>query len=404
MPVLPPESEPIAPPAGFRVGVASAGVKDPALRGERDDLVLLAADVPVVTAGVFTQNEVRAACVAQSEAILQRNPAAVRALVANSGNANCLSGPEEAAWTRAMRAAAAHALGCDEDAVLAASTGVIGEPFPIARVAAAIPEAAADMGKTPAHWRRAAEAIRTTDTHAKWACEEGEGFRLVGIAKGSGMIHPRMGTMLAFLATDLALPQALLARLLRRAVDESFHAISVDGDTSTNDCVIAFAHAANAPPSRKTLHAFAAALRRVCARLARRIVFDGEGASRCMEIRITGARTRRQARRVAEAIATSPLVKTALAGADPNWGRILAAAGKARAGIERARLSLWMEDVPVVEGGVRAPDYREAQGAAIFARRFFTVRLDLGLGRARAHMLTTDLTCDYVRINAEYRT
>ncbi len=404
MPVLPPKPEPIAPPSGFRVGAASAGVKDPAERGRRDDIMLLVADVPVVAAGVFTQNEVRAACVAQSEAILKHDPAGVRALVANSGNANCLSGKEEEDWTRRMREAAAQALGLGPEQVLAASTGVIGEPFPIARVAAAIPEAAASLGHSPAHWQQAAEAIRTTDTHAKWACEERENFRIMGIAKGSGMIHPRMATMLAFVATDLALPQAMLARLLRRAVAESFHTISVDGDTSTNDCVIAFAHAAKAPPSRKTLQAFARALQAVCMRLARQIVLDGEGASRCMEIAITGARTKRQARKVAEAIATSPLVKTALAGADPNWGRILAAAGKAQAGIARARLSLWMEDVRVVEGGVRAAGYREEQGAEIFARPFFRVRLDLGLGRATARMLTTDLSYDYVRINAEYRT
>jgi len=399
MAVLPPSMSPPSAPRGFRVGTARAGIKPGA---KRKDLALIVADVPCAAAGVFTTNEVRAACIEMAKARIQQGTA--QAIVVNSGNANCLSGAQERAWSEQMADAAAAAVGTLPQLVLPASTGVIGEPFPIDRVVPAIDLAARSLDRSPQAWMAAADAIRTTDTFAKWGSVEGDGWSIVGIAKGSGMIHPRMATMLAFFATDLAVPAPTLQAALHEAVRRSFHRISVDGDTSTNDCAIALAHPQGVEATPERVERFAEALALLAQQLAQLIVRDGEGATKFVTVAVTGARSEEQAEAVLRAIATSPLVKTALAGSDANWGRILAAAGSAGAGIQRERLTLWADGVKIVERGARAPSYREEDGMRIFAQAEFTITLDLGLGSASATGWMCDLSYEYVRINAEYRT
>jgi len=285
--------------------------------------------------------------------------------------------------------------------MLSASTGVIGTPFPIERIEAGINEAAT----CDANWRLAAEAIRTTDTFAKWAsCKIGE-YTITGIAKGSGMIHPNMATMLGFIATDAPLTQAQLQPILKRAVDQSFNSISVDGDTSTNDTVyllssgIGLGHA----PMTDT-QAFEDALHALCIELAQMIVRDGEGVSKFVTIHIEGATSEAEARHVGRTIAVSPLVKTAFAGSDANWGRIIAAAGNAGIDFDPDRISLRCNDVVMMENGNLHPNYRDADGMAVFARDEFSITLDLGMGDAHATVWTGDLTHEYITINAEYRT
>ncbi len=401
MPVNPPELSPPLPVAGFRIGTASCGVKSADLRGKRMDLTMIATDVDCRAAGTFTQNRLRAACVDLGEAAIREHGEHIRGIVANSGNANAGTGIREEAWAQMMIDAAAEALGVDSKQVLSASTGVIGTPFPIERIEAGIREAAS----CNADWRLAAEAIRTTDTFAKWAsCKVGE-YTITGIAKGSGMIHPNMATMLGFIATDAPLTQAQLQPILKRAVDQSFNSISVDGDTSTNDTVyllssgIGLGHA----PLADT-QAFATALETLCIELAQMIVRDGEGVSKFVTIHIRGARTEAEARHVGRTIAVSPLVKTAFAGSDANWGRIIAAAGNAGVEFDPDCITLRCNDVIMMENGNLHPDYRDADGMAVFARDEFSITLDLGMGDAHATVWTGDLTHEYITINAEYRT
>jgi len=401
MPVHPPELAPPLPVPGFRIGTASCGVKSADLRGKRMDLTIIAADVDCHAAGTFTQNRLRAACVDLGEIAIRRNGSNIRGIVANSGNANAGTGIREEAWARMMIDAAAAALNVNNAQMLSASTGVIGTPFPIDRIEKGVREAAA----CDADWRAAAEAIRTTDTFAKWASRRAGKYTLTGIAKGSGMIHPNMATMLGFIATDAPLTQTQLQPMLKRAVDQSFNSISVDGDTSTNDTVyllssgIGLGHA----PLSDT-RAFAEALNKLCIELAQMIVRDGEGVSKFVTIHIKGARTEAEARHVGRTIAVSPLVKTAFAGSDANWGRIIAAAGNAGVDFDPDRISLRCNDVIMMENGNLHPDYRDADGMAVFALDEFAITLDLGMGDAHATVWTGDLTHEYITINAEYRT
>jgi len=410
MAVNPPELAPPLPVPGFRVGVASCGVKSPELKGKRHDLTLIVADSPCHAAGVFTRNRFRAACVDFGEATLAAHGESIRCIIANAGNANAGLGRQERIWARELIEAGATAAGCAPETVLSASTGVIGEPFPIERIRAGLGEAAASLA--PDGWQAAANAIRTTDTFAKWASRRAGEWTITGIAKGSGMIHPNMATMLAFIATDAPIARQDLQPMLKRAADRSFNSISVDGDTSTNDTVFLLASGLGRglPPLNADARAtFEQALTELCAELAQLIVRDGEGVSKFVTIEVRGAASEAEARKAGRAVAVSPLVKTAFAGSDANWGRILMAIGNADVALARDRLRLaaraaGMNEVVMVENGDRAAGYRDADGMAVFAREEFTLAIDLGAGDGAATVWTGDLTHDYITINAEYRT
>jgi len=399
----PPALDPPLAVPGFRVGTASCGVKSPDLKGKRQDLSLIVADVPSTAAGCFTQNQFRAACVTAGEATIASHSEAIRVIVANSGNANAGVGKMEQIWSQQLIDAAAAAIDVQNSAVLSASTGVIGTPFPIERIAASMDDAAASLSTDG--WADAADAIRTTDTFAKWASATVDDYTITGIAKGSGMIHPNMATMLSFIATDAPLTHAALQPMLTRAVTRSFNSISVDGDTSTNDTVYLLASGIGLGHTKLVDSAlFEQALTELCIDLAQMIVRDGEGVSKFVTIVVTGAANEAEARQVGRAIAVSPLVKTAFAGSDANWGRIIGAAGNAGVRFDPARISLMADGVVILQQGNLHPAYRDADGMAVFAQDAFTITLDLAMGNGDATVWTGDLTHDYITINADYRT
>ena len=396
----------LLPVPGVRLAVAEAAIKAP---GRKDLLVVELAEGSQV-AGVFTRNAFAAAPVQLCRERLKKT-SAIRALLVNSGNANAATGQDGLASARATTAAVAGALGVRAEAVLPFSTGVIGQPLPVNRMNAAIGHASRRLEADA--WLEAARAIMTTDTVPKGASRrvrtaQGE-VTVTGIAKGVGMICPDMATMLAFVATDARLPAGAVRRCLRDAVAVSFNSVTVDGDTSTNDaCVLVATGQAQAralAAGSRDCKAVAAAVTEVCVELAQAIVRDGEGATRFVTLDVGGARSVAEARRVAYAIAHSPLVKTALFAGDANWGRLAMAIGKSGvAGLDARRVSIALDDVPVLARGEPHPAYREGQGAAVLARPEYTIAIDLGRGRARARIWTCDLSHDYVKINAEYRT
>lgn len=401
MAVNPPQQAIPLPVPGFRIGTASCGVKSPALKGKRTDLTIIAADVDCHAAATFTQNRLRAACVDLGEQAVNEHGAEIRAIVANSGNANAGTGIREEEWAQMMIAATAESLAVETHQILSASTGVIGTPFPIERIQDGITEAAACNGE----WDDAAQAIRTTDTFAKWTSRRIGDFTITGIAKGSGMIHPNMATMLGFIATDAPLSREQLQPMLQRVVNKSFNAISVDGDTSTNDTVYLLASGLGLGHAcLQDTSAFEAALTDLCIELAQMIVRDGEGVSKFVTLNIEGAASEDEARKTGRTIAISPLVKTAFAGSDANWGRIVAAAGNAGIAFDPNRISLKCDDVVMMENGNLHPDYRDEAGMAVFAKPEFTITLNLGMGDASVTVWTGDLTHEYITINAEYRT
>jgi len=374
--------------------------------------VLVISDRDCSAAGIFTRNQVAAAPVLLDRETLVANADAIRGVIINAGNANACTGEPGLANAREMQRLAAVAVGGSAGQFLVMSTGVIGIPLPMDRVGAGIAAAAPFL--SPANSRAAAEAIMTTDTHSKFIALEvdlpGGRVTLGGMAKGAGMIHPDMATMLSVLTTDAAIPAATLDKLLREASDRSFNAISIDGDTSTNDTALLLANGASGVTidDEAGLAAFGAALGELCHALAMMIVHDGEGVSRVVTIRITGAATAADARKVADTIATSPLVKTAFAGGDPNWGRIMMATGRSGVELRQDHLALWIAapdgaPLAIVRNGTPT-DYRESDAAAVFALPEFTVHVDLGSGMEEAVIWTTDLTHDYVTINADYRT
>ncbi|MDQ6981593.1 MAG: bifunctional glutamate N-acetyltransferase/amino-acid acetyltransferase ArgJ [Mariprofundus sp.] len=401
MPVNQPTLAPALNVPGFTIGTASCGVKSADLKGKRTDLTIIAAEVDCHAAGTFTQNRLRAACVDLGEQAVNEHGTQIRGIVANSGNANAGTGIREEEWAQMMIASAAKVLSVSDTQILSASTGVIGTPFPIERVVEGIEEAAA----CDADWHTAANAIRTTDTFAKWASRRVGNFTITGISKGSGMIHPNMATMLGFIATDAPLTRQQLQPMLNRAVGKSFNSISVDGDTSTNDTVyllssgIGLGH----EPLQDTSE-FESALTDVCIELAQLIVRDGEGVTKFVTLNIEGATTEDEARHVGRTIAISPLVKTAFAGSDANWGRIIAAAGNAGIAFDADKISLKCDDVVMMENGNLHPDYCDEAGMAVFAKSEFAITLNLGMGNASATIWTGDLTHEYITINAEYRT
>jgi glutamate N-acetyltransferase/amino-acid N-acetyltransferase len=403
MAVNPPELKPPLPVPGFRVGTASCGVRSPELKGKRQDLTLIVSDVAARAAGVFTRNRCRAACVDLGERTLSTNPTGIRGIIANSGNANAGTGDMERIWAEDLIREAAVAAGLVPDSVLSASTGVIGTPFPIERIREGVREAAANLSETG--WVQAANAIRTTDTFAKYASRKVGRYTITGICKGSGMIHPDMATMLAFLVTDAPLDAKDLQAMLEKSVERSFNCISVDGDTSTNDTVYLLSSGLGlgcAPLSDVGM--FTEALSGLCVELAQMIVRDGEGVSKFVTIEIGGAASEEEARNVGRTIATSLLVKTAFAGSDANWGRILSAIGNSDATVHPDCIDLKADEVVILASGNLHPAYRDEDGMAVFARDEFTLYINLGVGKASATVWTGDLTHEYIRINAEYRT
>ncbi|MCG8591823.1 MAG: bifunctional glutamate N-acetyltransferase/amino-acid acetyltransferase ArgJ [Proteobacteria bacterium] len=389
---------------GFRAAGVHCGIKD-----DGPDLALLVSDVPASVAGVFTRSTVVGAPVEWSRRCVRSGRG--RGVVVNSGCANVAMGRRGQRDAREMAERAASALGVRASELCVASTGVIGEPLPMPRVRRGISAAAAAL--RPEGWRAAAEAIRTTDTYPKWASRRVRvGGRLVtvaGIAKGSGMIEPNMATMLAFLATDAAVRPAALRRVLGSAVAESFNRVSVDGEGSTSDSVLLYANglAGNAPlagPQTSGAARFAEAVTEVSQDLARDLARDGEGATKLVTVEVTGARSAAEAERAARRIANSMLVKTALFGGDPNWGRILQTVGAGRIALQLPRTRVRLCGVEVFRRGASAGPAARRRAAARMRSDELEVAVHLGAGRGRARMWTCDLSYDYVRINAEYTT
>lgn len=386
-------------PNGFLASGVRAGI-----RKKRPDLGLIVAENGANAAAVFTKNRFQAAPVVLSKAALKKSGGRVKALVVNAGCANAVTGKEGLDAAKRVRTRAAELLNCSEEEVFLASTGVIGVVLPDKKVRDALPAAVHRLsaGGTDA----LSHAILTTDVGPKVAQATftigGRRGRIVGVAKGAGMIHPNMATMLAFLMTDANVQSPSLQRALKEAVGQSFNAISVDGDTSTNDCVAVMASGKLGNPSDADDADFRRALDAVCRELAWLIVRDGEGATRVMELKVTGARSDRDAKLAAHAIATSPLVKTALHGGDPNWGRILAAVGRSGARFSIRRVSLTAGSLALVREG-QPVAYREKDAARVFARERVPLHVDLGAGTARAVVLSSDLGHDYVTLNADYR-
>lgn len=385
-------------PAGFHFSAGHCGLKRAA-----PDLALIWSDTRFAAAAVFTTNRLQAAPVRLSRAHLRLSGGWLRALVVNSGNANCATGErgERAALETAQFAA--RLLSCPPEEIFVASTGVIGVPLDQERILAALPRWL-NRNDGPA---AAAQAILTTDTRPKTSTrvftDNGREFRIAGMAKGSGMIHPRMATMLAFIFTDADWTPAELRLQLRPAVGASFHRLAVDGDTSTNDACLLAASGAAGRLSAEGRRRFRMELDAVARELAIAIARDGEGAKRLVKVVVEGGRTPAEADRAARAIALSPLVKTALAGADPNWGRILAAAGYSGARFQPARAEVWFNELRVYGDG-RGLNFDEAAAKRELDQDEVIVRLDLHAGRARAWMWTCDLTEGYIKINASYRT
>jgi glutamate N-acetyltransferase/amino-acid N-acetyltransferase len=396
------------PVAGVRIGVAEAGVR----KAHRKDLTVFLLDEGATVGGVFTQNRFCAAPVQVCREFLGLHQGqGIRAMVVNTGNANAGTGQDGLQRARSTCDALAAQLGVASTQVLPFSTGVIMEPLPVDRITAGLPAALADA--RPDHWGRAAEGIMTTDTVAKAFSTQvqlgGATVSVTGISKGAGMIRPNMATMLGFLATDACVAPALVQQLARELADQSFNRITIDGDTSTNDCfmVVATHQAGNAPITSLESPeggALKAAMLHIAQQLAQAIVRDGEGATKFITVRVEGGKTGEECRKVAYAIAHSPLVKTAFFASDPNLGRILAAVGYA--GIEdldQTGIDLYLDDVHVAVQGGRNPAYREEDGQRVMQQSEITVRVLLGRGDAADTVWTCDLSHDYVTINADYR-
>jgi glutamate N-acetyltransferase/amino-acid N-acetyltransferase len=403
----PPDPAKLLAVAGLELGSAEAGIR----RRGRHDLMLVRLAAGSRVAGVFTQNSFAAAPV---QVCRQRLAAggAIRALVTNAGNANCGTGEAGVRAAERTCAAVARATGCAAEEVLPFSTGVILEPLPVERIEAALPQCVAALGA--ANWAAAAAAMMTTDTVPKAASRaaeiDGRRIAVTGMAKGVGMLQPNMATMLAYIATDCAVSQGALDRLVREAAEASFHRVTVDGDTSTNDSFVLMAtgRAGNREIAGADSAGYAALKRavvEVAQELARAIARDGEGATKLITIRVAGAASEPEALRVARSIANSPLVKTAFFASDPNLGRLLMAIGNAGLqGLDVARVELWLGDVKVIQRGERAAGYREEDGARVMRAAEIDVRVELGRGTAATTVWTCDFSYDYVKINAEYRT
>jgi glutamate N-acetyltransferase/amino-acid N-acetyltransferase len=387
---------------GIRFAGAAGGIKK---KGGRD-VGIIAADKPVSAAAVFTQNRVKAAPVVLSQKALRASGGKLQAIVVNSGNANACTGRQGMADARRMAERTAAIVGGDAGRVLVCSTGVIGQPLPMARVDAGIDAAGAALSERG--FGDFADAILTTDRGPKVAArivKIGKGnVTLVGCTKGAGMIAPNMATTLTFLATDAALPPGALQRAVARAVEPTFNAIAVDGDTSTNDTLAILASGRSSKAAAgKDLARFTDALTDLLDDLAHQLMADGEGVHHVVTVRVRGAASDRAARAIALRVATSPLVKTAIAGGDPNWGRFLCAVGNAGVPIRPERIDLWLGDHQLVAAGQAAPGLDDAKAAAIMKQAAYALTVDLHGGAAEARYLACDLSHEYVSINADYR-
>ena len=403
-PLAPTKPQAPKPVAGFRLAVAETGMK----YKNRPDLMLLMADRPMTVAGVLTQSKTCSAAVDWCRDNLPRGTA--QAVLVNAGNANAFTGMAGAVAVKHCAEAVAKACDCSAQEVLLASTGVIGEPMDGTILTAHLPEMMKNLSEM--NWLRAAEAIGTTDTFAKTASTSvsigGHSVTITGIAKGSGMIAPDMATMLAFIATDAVIHAETLRHMTRKAADMSFNAITVDSDTSTSDTVLVLASGAAGhdqinDPADADAVAFSDALCDVMTSLAQLVVRDGEGASKFIAITVSGAEDNASARRIGLAIATSPLVKTAIAGEDANWGRVVMAVGKSGERADRDRLSIAIGGETIAAGGMRVADYDEAPITEHMRGDEITINVDVGIGAGEATVWTCDLTHDYITINADYR-
>jgi glutamate N-acetyltransferase / amino-acid N-acetyltransferase len=428
-------------PRGFRFAAVKAGIK----ASGKPDFAVAVADGGATAAAMFTANRVQAAPITVGRRHLERSRGRVRVVAVNAGNANCATGDIGLTACEQVCRAAAKAFGCEGHEVFPSSTGIIGVPLPWEKLAAALPAGQEDLAADAEAFSRFARAMLTTDTRVKIAHArlqmDGREIRLLGACKGAGMIHPRMepsgalhsatpkgsasgapalhpvtpkagasgapdlhATMLVYLFTDARVEPAVLDGYLRGAVEESFNRISIDGDTSTNDTVLLLASGASGAEIFADDAAFRDALTRVCTSLAKQIVADGEGVTHVVELQIEGAPSDADALKIAKSIAHSPLVKTAWAGADPNWGRLMAAAGYAGAAIDPARIAIWFGDLPICRDGGRAAEYDEQAAHAYLTQPEYSIRMVLGMGEGRCRFWTCDLTKEYVAINADYST
>ena len=394
-------------PHGFRFAATACGLKKTGAL----DLAIFSSDVPASAAAVFTQNLVVAAPVTLSKKHLQLSGGRMRAVVVNAGNANCATGAQGDAASLRTVEETARRLHVHPQEVFVCSTGVIGVQLPVEKILRALPSLTRNQRPSARSFAELSLAICTTDTRPKTAAASfkmaGKRIHLVGCAKGAGMIHPNMATMLALVATDAAIAPALLQKTLNEVTRRTFNAISVDGDTSTNDTLLVLANGEAGAPAinkgSKAHRAFTAALEEVCQSLALQIVADGEGAQRVIEVEVRHAKSEAAARRIAETIATSPLVKTAFAGGDPNWGRIFAAAGRSGVKFDPALVDIKMAGIPVLRKGQPLDFNERAAGNKLLAEHVPLI-VDLHAGDARARYWTCDFTAEYVRINASYRT
>jgi glutamate N-acetyltransferase / amino-acid N-acetyltransferase len=396
-------------PRGFLWGAVRAGIKP----SGRADLSAIIAPETATAAALFTTNKIQAAPLLIDRRHLAANAGRIHTVLINAGNANCATGDFGITAAEQCCDAAAEAFGCAPQAVFPSSTGIIGVPLPVEKIRAALPALSGALGTTAEHLASVAAAIMTTDTRPKMAQTlveiDGQQVRIAGIAKGAGMIHPQLAaphaTMLVYLCTDAAAEPALLDELLTGAAETSFNRISIDGDTSTNDTVLLLASGASgATLAGRNSGPFAAALGEVCTSLAKQIVGDAEGSTHLVELNIRGGASDTDALRIAEAIARSPLVKTAWAGSDPNWGRLIAAIGYSGAEVDPARIAIRLGDLLICERGGRAAAFDEAAAHRYLSQPEFAVHIDLGLGNGACRFWTCDLTREYVAINADYST
>ncbi len=394
-------------PRGFRFGAAKAGLK----KSGRADFALIVADAPASASAVFTANRVTAAPLIVDKEHLRATGGKVRVAAINAGNANCAAGQAGLEAARATCTAIGEIFGCPPQQVFPSSTGVIGVPLPAEKLIAALPLLASRLDSDFDHFQQATQAILTTDTVEKTAFIRleigGKEVRIAAFCKGAGMIHPQLvphATMLVYILTDAAIEPAVLDSYLQPAVEVSFNRISVDGDTSTNDTVLLLASGASGVTVGRGETSFAAALTQLCTSLARQVVSDGEGITHVVELKIEGAATDAEALKIAKAIAHSPLVKTAWLGCDPNWGRLAAAIGYSGAQIDPDRIDIHFGDLAICYNGGRAPDFDEAAAHAYISQREFSIRIELHQGPGSCRFWTTDLTHEYVSINADYST
>lgn len=394
-------------PKGFRFGAGKAGLK----QSGRTDFALIVADAPASAAALFTANRVTAAPLTVDKEHLRATTGRVRVAAINAGNANCAAGQAGLDAARATCTAVGTYFDCKPEEVFPSSTGIIGVPLPAEKLIAALPTVAATLGRESDHFQQVAQAIMTTDTVEKTAFArleiDGKEVRIAAVGKGAGMIHPQLvphATMLVYVMTDAAVEPGILNDYLREAVEVSFNRISVDGDTSTNDTVLLLASGASGATVGAGNMEFAAALKQVCTSLAKQIVADGEGITHVVELRIEGAASDADALRAAKAIAHSPLVKTAWAGCDPNWGRLMAAIGYSGAAIDPARIDIWFGELRICRDGGRAAEFDEAAAHKYLQQPQFSIRIQLHQGAGTCVFWTTDLTHEYIRINADYST